>query len=368
MVEQTNTGETLLKLQEFRNEINEKIEKTEIVNFKMHNIEIGNETMSYDGNELTENAKYQILKDLRVRNSFMDFSKEMTISDWNTVKDKLTCAPKNDIYARIIDDNGTKKVDDIRSANIKNTGSISMNLIFQKLIDSIVSSSKDLILRNASFVEKNYEIIVQLVENANEIDIFGNQKDVWKTGTQITWNGLKFQIAPFAERLVCTNGMTANQYGYKSNVSNKKFNIGKIEKMLEKEIVLESNTMDLVIMDAAKHLSSINASVNEFLLLRNLFDEENHSEIIEKYFDEKRIDKAYNALVSEKPNRWQMTADSGRNAYELFNDMTYIASHFDDTVFNLSESERFELQRLASGFFFKEKMDLELVAPKVIFS
>jgi hypothetical protein len=74
------------------------------------------------------------------------------------------------------------------------------------------------------------------------------------------------------------------------------------------------------------------------------------------------MNRAYGCIVSEMPDLWKITADSGKNAYDFFNDLTYIASHPDEAV--MTNRERMDVQIKASDLLFKKDLDLELVAPK----
>ncbi len=84
---------------------------------------------------------------------------------------------------------------------------------------------------------------------------------------------------------------------------------------------------------------------------------------MKKYFDVNTLNKAYGCIVHEMPQQWKETADTGKNAYDFFNDLTYLASHDDDTM---TDRDRVELQIKASDLLFRKKLDLEMLAPKVI--
>jgi hypothetical protein len=213
------------------------------------------------------------------------------------------------------------------------------------------------------FHEKENKIVITLLEHGNEIDIFSNDTDIWKIGKQVSWNGMQFSIAPFFQRLVCTNGNTGMQLGFKSNVSNNKFNMGKIHDVLEKEITLESDTVIKNLIDSANHLMHNNISVNEFFKYKKLIDD-SHVKVHNKWFDYNYLNKAYGVEVQDMPRQWQMTADSGKNAYDFFNDMTYICSHKEADI-TLSDYEKLKLQISSSNLLFKPILDLEQLAPVI---
>lgn len=360
----SSTAETILTLKEFRKDVTEKMLNREHISFNVSDIEIDADKMSIAGDMLSEAATKKVLSQLRVKNNFLGIAKSMTGTDWKTVKDALKKATGTQVvHGRKIEVSGNKIVDDIYMAAPKATGLLELDSIFHEVIDSIVSTGKDITLESTCFLEDKDEVTVTLLENDNSIDIFSNETDLWKIGKRITWNGMNFSVAPFFKRLVCSNGNTAPQYGFKANISNNKFNIEKIKKCLEKEITLNSDTLDAYLIDAANHMKSSNVSVREFMKFRNLFNENDHTTILAKWFDDSAINKAYGCVASEQPELWKTTADSGKNAYDFFNDLTYVASHPDEA--KITDRERVEIQIKASDLLFKKELDLELVAPKI---
>ena len=360
----TNTGETIQSLRDFRDDVITTMANREIITFQVGAIDIDNEKMTLGGDELSETAMKKVLSHLRVKHNFMELSKNMHSADWTVIKEKLKKATGEQIvHGRKVTTNGRTLVDDVYLAAPKATGILEIDSIFGEVIDSIVSTGKDISLKSTYFLEDKDEVTVTLLENDNSIDVFSNDTDLWKTGKRITWNGMNFSIAPFFERLVCTNGNTAPQFGFKANISNNKFNLEKIKKTLEKEITLQSDTLDGYLIDSVNHLRHYNVSVREFLKFKGFFNENDHAEILKKWFDESKMNKAYGCVVEDMTDLWKITADSGKNAYDFFNDITYIASHPDEV--KITDRERVTLQVKASDLLFKKHLDLELVAPKV---
>jgi hypothetical protein len=358
----TNTGQTIQELKEFRKGVHETMQNREIVSFNIGSIDIDNEKLSVNGDPLSEAATKKVLSRLRVKNNFLELGKEMGPMDWGIIKDKLKRVQADQIvHGRKINSSGMNLIDDIYLAAPKTTGIMEIDTIFGEVIDSIVSTGKDISLKSTYFLEDKDEVNVTLLEHDSPIDIFSNGSDIWKTGKRIVWNGMTFSVAPFFERLVCTNGNTAPQYGFKANISNNKFNVEKIKKVLEKEITMQSDSINEYLIDAANHLRHSNVSVREFLRFRKFFNETDHPEILKKWFDESKINRAYGCVISDMPDMWQSTADTGKNAYDFFNDLTYIASHPDDA--KITDRERVDLQIKASDLLFKKTLDLEMVAP-----
>ena len=360
----TNTANTILELNQFRADVNEMMRSREILSFNLGAIEIENEKLTLNGEALSKDATKKVLSHLRVKNNFLDTHKSLSPTDWNLVKEKLKAASGEQVaYARKITKAGSPLVDDIFMKAPKISSGIELDAVFNELIQSVTSTAKDLSIKRTAFLEDKDEVCVTLLEHGNEIDMFANGTDLWKTGKQVVWNGVKFSVTPFFERLVCSNGNTAAQYGFRANISNNKFNMNKIQNVLTREITMESDSMSHYLVEAGNHLKHLNVSVAEFIQYKHLFNEEDHKDILEKYFNENMLNRAYGCIVSEMPQKWQQTADTGINGYDFFNNLTYIASH--PTEIKMDTREALDLQVKASNLLFKEKLDLELIAPKI---
>lgn len=358
----TNTGQTLESLKTFREDVKLKMLNRDIVSFNIGSISIDNDKMSVNNDELSETAMKKVLAHLRVKNNFLGIGKKLSPSDWTMVKEKLKSATANQIvHARKLQSNGKPLIDDIYMAAPKSTGLLEIDSIFEEVISSVIGTAKDLSLKQTYFLEDKDEVNITFLEHDSEIDIFGNGEDMWKVGKRVVWNGMNFSIAPFFERLVCANGNTAPQFGFRANISNNKFNINRIKNILEKEITLESESMDKHLTSAAGHLKENNLSIREFLKFKGFFNEKEHEAIIKKWLDDSYLNRAYGYVVADMPAQWQCTADTGKNAYDFFNDLTYIASHPAEAI--MSDRERVQLQIKASDLLFQKQLDLENLAP-----
>jgi hypothetical protein len=361
-----NVRETLDSLKAFRDDAQELMEGREIVSFNIAQIDIDNSRMSYGGMYLSENATKKVLSQLRVKNNFLSLSEEMGPTDWGIIKDKLKRVQADQvIHGRKIDNEGIFSIDDIYMAAPKASGVMEIDTVFNEISESIITTTKDLGIEHTTVLEDKDEIHVTLVEHDSPIDVFSNGSDVWKRGKRIVWNGICFSVLP-----VFMNGKgsinIAPRHGFRSNISNNKFNLDKIKSVLEKEVTMVSDTLDSNLIDSVNHLKHYNISVREFATYKKFFNEALHSEILKKWFNDTKINKAYGCVAVEMPALWQVTADTGINAYDFFNDLTYIASHPEDA--KLTERERFELQIKATDLLFKRELDMELVAPKVKWS
>ena len=394
----TSTAETLQKLEKFKNEISQKTGR-ETVTFNIEDIDIQKDKMYVDGEILSETAVKRVLSHLRVKNNFLSLSDSMTSTDWATVKEVLKKPTASQVvHGRRVPHGDENVIDDIFMAAPKTQGLIDANSIFYEIINSIVSTGKDVSLKSTTYLEDKDEIVVTLVENDKVLDIFDDETEQWKIAKRIVWNGMTFSIFPCYERVECGSIIAVPRMGFRSNISNNKFNIEKIRKVLESEITLESQDLDMKLMDSLIHLNSMTISVREFFRYRNFFQERLHNEIVEKWFDDSTMNKAYGYIVEEKSDLWKTTADSNINAMEFCKLLAYVASHseearkeksieelveeyksevsFNETLGEikveekkvvpfLTPRERFDLENKASEILFKKELDLETIAPKV---
>lgn len=364
-MKKSTTAESIEQLLDFQEQVMETIGGRQQLSFHVGDLEVVEGSLTIDNKKLDVDSTKKVLAHLKVRPNFLTLHKQMTEEDWATVSEKLkSVSASTSVYARTSGE-GNEIATDLHIAHKKSpNGGIQIPEVFSLLNESLLNSSaNDFKISETFFDTSKDKVFVTLLNEDREIDVFGNGQDMWKSGKRITWSGVDFNISPFFERLVCTNGNVAKQYGFSTNVSKSKYNFGKIHAILEREIANASDAVTPMLMDSAKHLKKNNVSVREFLTYRNFFNEEDHADILKKYFDLSYLNKAYRCDIEGMHSIWKSTADTGKNAYDFFNDLTYIASHPGEI--KLEDLKRKELQIKASDLLFKETLDLELVAPKI---
>jgi Txe/YoeB family toxin of Txe-Axe toxin-antitoxin module len=362
------TAQAILDVQDFQAEVQDAVSAQEKNKMQFHvgDLVVQDSKLMLDDNVLSDDSTKKILSHLRVKNNFLELQKKMSEDDWETVAQKLKLVSADQpVYARKM--STENKLVDLHLANRKAPmGGILIPEVFDMIVDNMVgSSADDYAVTDRFFDEEKGQVSMTLLHKNKEIDVFGTEEDMWKTGKRITWSSLEFGVFPFFERLVCTNGNVGRQYGFSTNVSKGKYNFAKINAILEREILHASDAATPMLNEATRHLKKNNVSVRELLQYMSLFDPEEHSKILEKYFDLSYLNKVYRCDIEGMHNIWKSTADTGKNAYDFFNDLTYIASHPKET--GVSEQFRRNLQIKASDILFKETLDLELIAPKVTF-
>ena len=91
-----------------------------------------------------------------------------------------------------------------------------------------------------------------------------------------------------------------------------------------------------------------------------------YDDILAKYFDDAIFYDMYGENIKAKSQKWLATANSGINAYDMFNSITFLGSHPDEAKIN--HDDRVDLQIAATRLLFKESLDLEDVASPVKFT
>jgi hypothetical protein len=375
----TSTAETIQKLAIFKAEIDKK-NKSEIVTFNVEDIDISREHMYVNGTMLSEASTKRVLSHLRVKNNFLALSDNMTPTDWTNVREALKKPTATQVVhgrkvSAFVNDATQDVIDDVHMAAPKTTGLLERDQVLNLVIDSIVSTGKDISLKSTMYLDEKDEIVLTLVENDVTLDIFSNEVELWKIGKRIVFNAMNFSIFAYYERVECGSGMAVPKYGFRANISNNKFNIEKIKQALEKEITLNSQDLDANLIDSLNHLNSRNISVREFSRFRNFFNSVQHSAILEKWFNDSKMNLAYGCIATEMSGLWQTTADSGINALTFLKTLIYTSSFPEEATpepkgaevveeVKLSDKEKYDLEIKASELLLKKELDLETVAPK----
>lgn len=338
---------------------------------RIKDLDIDAKGIHHNGVPVKDSALNKIFSMLRVKKNFSDFANKMTEEDWRSVSDKLKAAEGEvKMYGSIVkDSNGNQQIVDVLPfrENKKREDDASHRQYFDWITESLEESEKEYSLKQLNFDVSKDKVELILLNQSDTVDVFGTDTDLWKTGDRFAFTGLQFNYAPFFERLVCTNGNTANQFGFGANISKNTFNNKKIQSVIEKSIKYHSDTLAGTLEQAVQHLKGSNISVKEFYQFREFFVNRNaegvYDRLLLEYFDDKPFYKGYGMDIASKSNKWKMTADSGINAYDYFNALTYLASHPDEI--KLIDNHKAELQIRASDLLFKKELDLEDIATGV---
>jgi len=350
----------------------ERMGSREDTMFQINELEIEN-GIFLRGHEIKGSALKNILKMLGVRPEFLEYSNKMTSDDWHSVSEKIKGAIGSDVvYAKTVrDDDGWVSVIDIfkHNGDKKKIDNASFDQYIQWITEALGNSKNNYELKDFFWNAQAESMNINLLNKDTGIDVFGTDLDVWKMGQNFSFSAFNFDYAPFFERLVCSNGNVAKEFGFRSNISQGRFNNKKIQSTIEKNILQVSTDMPWMLQKATQHLKENNISIAEFQHYKNFFggrnQEERYDNIMAKFFNETPFYKAYGVNLEEKSKKWKSTANTGINAYDFFNMLTWIASHPEEV--KMDKTDRINLQIQSSNLLFKDQLDLEDVATNVVF-
>jgi hypothetical protein len=361
-----NNQGTITEIREQTEKILHKIENEKLQQvFRINEISINNEKIFLRDTELRGRAKAKILSTLKVKKNFSDYAKAMQTQDWLDVSNKIKSSQAETVLIAQYDNTGNIVNIHNKNLNKKRPDDLRLRSYIDMVCESLTETENTYTLNELKFIPETHRFDISLLNPTIDIDIFGNKKDIWHAGNSFTFNELGFKTMPFFERLICSNGMRSRDYGFGANVHQTRFNIAKIADEIRKAINSDAKVHMEMITLASRHLSFNNASISEFEKFRNFFlqrsdNNPSYLKIVEKYFNDQPMYKAYGTNIAEKSQKWKSTANSGINAYDLFNLQTWIASH--EVESGITPSDAIDLQVAASNFFFKNSLDLEDIA------
>lgn len=358
------------KIHNFRETVLEKIEGQDVVSFKVNDIEFDDNLVIND-TPISEKALKKIFTSLRVYNDFFTtYKKALDIDSWEDIKYNLKRVNKDTEFfgKKILKPDGKfiisdlyKKNESLTNFNVYDTFDNYFRMVEYALTQTEIPYS----IKELTYLQEEENVLVRLLNDDGRIDVFNNDFDIWKKGIDLNWNSFGFSNLPFYERLICSNGMSTRKYGFNTNIQKKSFNPEKIENSIYKMIINPNDKYDEMIKNNCEHLKNNNISVKELLEYKDFFLQRNENEkyqhiLNSNIFDENDIHKAYGD-IKERSSKWLSTADSGRNSYDFFNNITALSSH--TKHFNIDKQDAIELQTIVSDLFFKEVLDLEDTAP-----
>ena len=362
-----NNTDVIDQIRSHANEAMSSIKDRTFHEFKLRDLDF-EEGLNLKGIPLKGQAAEKVLGTLRVKKNFTDMGAKMTPEDWSAVSYKLKQAEGDTkLYGAVTGDGDDREISwayDINENKKRSDDSVNYENYFNWLTESLSETEKEYALKDFHYNQKDDKFTLTLLENDIDLDVFGTGLDLWKTGHRFTFSGLYYNAAPFFERLVCSNGNVARQYGHGADVSKAKYNNFKIEQSIRKAIIDQNADIPIMLNDAVQHLQKNNVSLAEFYDYRNFFDSRNangiYDKILSQHFDEKPFFQAYGVNIDQKSRKWKSTANSGINGYDFFNHLTYLASHPADI--QMDREDRLKLQINASNLLFKKELDLEDVA------
>jgi hypothetical protein len=239
-------------------------------------------------------------------------------------------------------------------------------------IQNILSTYHNIEFIGGDFNKDDLKVSLKFVNNNDEFDVLKN--DAWKSGHQFDIDLFKFEMKPFFQRLVCSNGMSLKEYGDGISINKKQYSPRHISYIIYKNLT-QNNWEHETLITQVNKLNSNNVSLKEFYSAKKIIDSigsrytnDNmiaaHQQLVLDHFSEEKFLKAYNIRnIDGKSDKWLSTANSGINAYQFFNNITWFGTHRDKT--NVTTSDSFRLNKEASELLFKKCLDLEDFAPTI---
>ena len=364
-----NNIQLINEIQEKAQPILENLAQRETREFRLDELEI-NEGISYKGTPLTGKALRNVLNILRVKKNFTGLSVKMSSEDWENVSQRIKKTEgSTKLFAKTVPNSagGSEIVDTfLHNDTKKRSDEGDPATYINWIIENLRETEKTFRLKRLDFDPRKELIHLVVLDENSDTDVFGTGKDIWKLGNDFRFGAMEFKHAPFFERLICSNGNTSMQHGFGSRIEQSRFNDYKIQNVIKKSLT-EEDTMKNLLQQASDHLLKNEVSLAEFYEYRNFFNRRNtegiYDSLIHKYFDDSPFFKAYGVNIDEKSHKWKSTANTGINAYDFFNLLTYLASHPEKV--RMDSNHRLDLQISASNLLFKKQLDLEDVAQTV---
>jgi hypothetical protein len=348
---------TLDKYVAHRASIQDTVNSYTLIPLELKNIQKRGREFTANGNRLGDLSMKNLLGVLGVKEELVNEIKD-DASQWEPLHDALSNIKEDKTVTAVVN-NREKYITRIFPAAIKDEKPIDLTNGLRWTEEFLKNTSSNLELRGMHFDPTNICINIDFKNPDNDIDVFGDGKDMWKGGFGMSFGLNKFQAYPFFLRLICSNGMQAIHRMSQRFVNSEDLTQKTFEKQIVRFLGNEEHREEVV--KNCTRLRNSNASLREFYSARHSI-ENYDTELAKSICSDLDIKKRYEEIginVNKQNSRWMATANSNVNAYDLFNTLTHVATH---TVKDEDIAMRMELNRLASDLFFKGP-DFASIAP-----
>ena len=330
-----------------------------VVSFGFNDIDITERGMTISGMNLDKDVYRKMLEIMNVKSNFIE-KVGPRMAEWNKMRKMLS---KIFEEKTIVGNVTGGKINDIyvfKRGEEPNLGEpIEFGKYFDAIINAVSIGTRSLKLKGARF-DKTGMLNIQLIDTDSTSDL--GKGEIWQSGHNIKVDWVGAHASDYFERLSCSNGNVARKTNTKYTLLNKRISMDLLEKMVATKISSYPVEMNEYFKQYIDRAMSYNASVHELNNFIELFRNEN---VVFGRELMNRATGAYgDAIFEEKPPMWLKTADSGVNAYDLFNMATDTATH--DSA--ISAGGSLNAQVKASNFLFAKYLDMQSVAPKVNFN
>jgi hypothetical protein len=239
--------------------------------------------------------------------------------------------------------------------DIKEESSLNMEHGFNLLQGYLQTAGENVTLHGLCFNEESLALESTFRDVSNQIDVFGDNKDMWNSGFSFVYGLNKTIVSPFLLRLICSNGMMAAHRFSQRYFTNKGLRQKSFNRLVNKTL---SDDLRVTTIQSCERMKQNNASLREFFNARDTCLSIS-KELADTYFNDEQIQEVYKPYkLRYKNSRWLSSANSNMNSYEFFNRLTHCVSH----QAALPQWAGMQLNHQASEMFFKGP-DLSFQAP-----
>jgi hypothetical protein len=345
-------------LEQFQNQstdVKNQIDQFRKIPVQLSKINKSGRVFLYEGQQVRTSALNDLLNFFSVKN---DLLREIHDDEkqWLPLQRCLSNIKNDRIITGITKQEGDNKViTKFLKEEIKEESPLNMNHGLNLLQGYIEIASENVKLHNFRFNEENLAMESSFRDLSNQIDIFGDSKDMWDSGFSFVYGLNKTTVSPFLLRLICSNGMMATHQVSQRYFSNKGLRQKSFNRLINKTL---SNDLRVTAIQSCERMKHNNASLREFFNARDTCLSIS-KELADVYFNDEQIQEAYKPYkLRYKNSRWLSSANSNINSYEFFNRLTHCVSHQK----GLPQWAGMQLNHQASEIFFKGP-DLSFQAP-----
>ena len=345
-------------LEKFQTEsvnVKNQIDKFRKIPVQLSQINKSGNTFLYNGQRVRKSALNDLLNIFSIKNELLgeihDDEKQ-----WIPLHRCLSNIKNDKVVTGIVkQEDDDRVITKFTKEEIKEEQTLNFGYGLNLLQGWIENANENITLHQLQFNEENISLESSFRDPSNQIDVFGDNKDMWDSGFNFSYGLNKTVISPFLLRLICSNGMKATHQVSQRYFSNKGLRQKSFNRLINKTL---SEDLRRTTIQSCDKMKRSNTSLREFFNARNICLGVS-KELADTYFNDEQIQEAYKPYkLRYKNTRWLSSANSNMNSYEFFNRLTHCVSHQK----GLSQGSGMQLNHLASEMFFKGP-DLSFQAP-----
>jgi hypothetical protein len=313
---------------------------------RLSSIQKNSEKFLFNEYAVTDTALSDLLRILSIRSSLISEISSDT-DQWAPLHNSLANIKNDRVITAFCDisDIEDKKIIRFNDTSIEQEAALNFDKGISYIEGYISTQNENVKAQEVVFNKHTLQLEARFRNSELNIDVFGDNSDLWSTGFCLTLGENKTQVSPYFLRLSCVNGMTVTHMSSQRYFENREFKQAAFNKLIDTVV---NKDLQNTVKENSKKLKEHKASLREFYNSRNILLKESE-ELANSYFNDTIILEAYkNKKIKNMNSRWLSTANSNINAYDLLNSITHCSSHQ-----KVSDITRVELNTVASELFFK---------------